>query len=52
MSDHQPGAKPIDPDSTDPGQQADEVKKRDMPGNPLGPDHPAKPDEATPGDGE
>jgi len=52
MSEHKPGAKPIDPDSTSPGNAADEVKKRDMPGNPHGVDQPQKPDEASPQDGE
>lgn len=41
MSEHPPGAKPIDPDTTDPQSQADEVKKRDRPGLP---DQPEKPE--------
>lgn len=43
---HEPGSRPVDPDS----DQAVEVRKRDMPGNPLGPDRPEKPKDATPDD--
>jgi hypothetical protein len=52
MSEHQPGAKPIDPDSTEPLSPADEVKKRELPGMPLGPEHPEKPEGVPAQDGE
>ena len=41
MQEHKPGSKPIDPDS-----EIENLKKRDMPGNPFGPDSPQKPENA------
>lgn len=52
MSEHKPGAKPIDPDTTSPISQADDVKKRERPGNPQGPEHSDKPEGSAPTDGE
>ena len=45
MNAHEPGSKPVDPDT--PEMDEELVRKRDMPGNPLGPDHPEKPDQST-----
>lgn len=47
MSSHQPGSKPVDPDFSD----IKEVRKRDMPGNPLGSDDP-KPVDESPADAD
>ena len=52
MSEHKPGSKPIDPDTTSPLNQADEVKKRDLPGKAVGPEYPEKPDEVPSRDDE
>jgi hypothetical protein len=52
MTEHKPGAKPIDPDTTSPAQPADDVKKRDVPRHLLGPDRPEKLEDALPGDEE
>lgn len=41
MQEHKPGSKPIDPDT-----DHEEVQKRDMPGNPIGPDKPKQPENA------
>ncbi len=40
MKEHKPGSKPVDPDS-----EIEELKKHDMPGNPLGPENPLQPDD-------
>lgn len=45
MNAHEPGAKPVDPDVPETDEEL--VRERDMPGKPLGPDHPEKPDRAT-----
>ena len=44
MTAHEPGSKPVDPDLPETDEA---VRERDLPGNPLGPDHPEKPDKST-----